>query len=1000
MRQRSCIWFAAVGAAVVFCSPALAQPAAGIKVPPGFTVAEYAGSNLANDIYTMTVDPRGRIVVAGRGYIRILVDSKGAGKADKAIQFADGPKDGAMGLLWEGDTLYVSGDGGLRKFTATADGDHAAGPSQLIRALKTGREHGAHALRRGPDGWLYVLCGNETGIDGKYAQLPTSPVQQPTAGCVLRFTPDLKQSEIVAHGFRNPYGMDFNCDGELFTFDSDNERCVALPWYEPTRFYHVIPGGFYGWLSPQHAQFWRCPPWFVDVVAPAATLGRGSPTGVACYRHVAFPKKYHGGIFVADWTFGKIYHLELVRDGSSYTCKKSLFLEATGDNGFAPTALVVHPKTGDLFVSIGGRGTRGAVYRIHWESAPKSIDKAAVAKLQFAPRSLDWQPDLHKSLLKKAESSDQLERVQALNLLTRHSDHFKLAPLIAAIKANWREPDRYLRQAAAALVAKLTLKQQHQLWQQATQAEEKITVGLARYASQPQQTVTEMRKLLESSKDNAARLEGLRVLQLAMGDIVAPKVQGQVWEGYTTRKPMEILRKQFGQKTLDEMLKVVRTDFVKSNQPFSLELARTLALLEDSSSAALESVANEMAQTKSAPDQLHYLIVMGRLGAPRNQMVTQQTATALLGLEEKVYQQGLYTDSHWPLRLQELYAELARRDPKLNASLLHHKDFGRPAHALFALTPGFDGPAAATLFLKKAIAEANYPWNAALVSIVGKLPPQQSFPALRPLWGKAGLDSAILPVLAKQPDPQDRNKFIAGLKSPQLTTVQTSLSALKKLPVNADDEELLALLTALQRLPEGKAKELATDLGAHLDKVTGQKFGTERKAWIAWFEKTYPKLAAKLTNVDGVDIAAWKKRFAQLKLDTGDTERGATLFRKFNCAACHGGGQWLGPDLHGVAKRFSAEDLLWAIVQPSKDVPERYQLTLLETRDGKIYQGMIIYEAPDGVLLQIGANTTVRIPGSKIASQQTLPNSLMPSGLLEQATDQNIADLFAYLRSL
>src|SRR5262249_10491662 len=83
--------------------PASAQPAPGLNVPPGFEVTEYADSNLANDIYTMTVDPKGRIVVAGRGYIRVLVDSTGKGRADKAISFADTPKDGAMGLLWEGD---------------------------------------------------------------------------------------------------------------------------------------------------------------------------------------------------------------------------------------------------------------------------------------------------------------------------------------------------------------------------------------------------------------------------------------------------------------------------------------------------------------------------------------------------------------------------------------------------------------------------------------------------------------------------------------------------------------------------------------------------------------------------------------------------------------------------------------------------------------------------------------------------------------------------------
>src|SRR5690242_15867685 len=257
----------------------------GLRLPPGFEVSEFADSKLANDIFSMTLDPQGRVVVSGRGYIRILVDEDNDGRADRAIPFADGPRDGAQGMLWEGSTLYVTGDGGLRRYH-DRDGDgRADGPSELIRAIKTGGEHAAHAIRRGPDGWLYVLCGNNTGIDKSYATLPTSPIHEPVAGCVLRFAPDLKHCEIFAHGFRNPYGMDFNLDGELFAFDSDNERCVSLPWYEFTRFYHVISGGHHGWLAPQRGQFWRMPPYFPDVVAPIATVGRGSPTGVVCYRH-------------------------------------------------------------------------------------------------------------------------------------------------------------------------------------------------------------------------------------------------------------------------------------------------------------------------------------------------------------------------------------------------------------------------------------------------------------------------------------------------------------------------------------------------------------------------------------------------------------------------------------------------------------------------------------------------------------------------------------------
>src|SRR5947209_12255288 len=87
----------------------------GPRVPPGFEVTEFADSKLANDIFSMTVDPRGRVVVSGRGYIRILVDDDGDGRADRAINFANGPQDGAQGMLWEGNSLLVTGDGGLRR---------------------------------------------------------------------------------------------------------------------------------------------------------------------------------------------------------------------------------------------------------------------------------------------------------------------------------------------------------------------------------------------------------------------------------------------------------------------------------------------------------------------------------------------------------------------------------------------------------------------------------------------------------------------------------------------------------------------------------------------------------------------------------------------------------------------------------------------------------------------------------------------------------------------
>jgi putative heme-binding domain-containing protein len=110
--------------------------------------------------------------------------------------------------------------------------------------------------------------------------------------------------------------------------------------------------------------------------------------------------------------------------------------------------------------------------------------------------------------------------------------------------------------------------------------------------------------------------------------------------------------------------------------------------------------------------------------------------------------------------------------------------------------------------------------------------------------------------------------------------------------------------------------------------------------------------------------------------------------------------QALGPDLHGVAGRFSRGDLFTAIVQPSLDISPRYRTTLLATEDDKVYQGIVIYEAVDSLILQTGPATTVRLTNGQIKTRRVTETSLMPTGLLDGLADHEIADLYAYLRSL
>jgi putative heme-binding domain-containing protein len=988
MRHRACLGILLTIAAA---PPALADNVQhGMRVPAGFEVTEFADSKLANDIFCMTVDPQGRVLVSGRGYIRMLVDEKGSGAATRAIDVADGPKDGAQGLFREDQWLYVSGDGGLRRYRMRDDGT-ADGPSELIRAIKTGGEHDAHAIRRGPDGWLYLLCGNNAGINRSFAQLPTSPIHNPVAGCVLRFSPDLKSSEIVADGFRNPYGFDFNSDGELFTFESDNERCVSLPWYEPTRFYHVVPGGHYGWLSPQHAQFWRLPASACDTVPPVLDEGRGSPTGVVCYRHAQLPEHYQGGMFLCDWTFGRVYFLRLKRSGATYTATSEVFLESVGENGFAPTAIAVHPVSGDLFLSIGGRGTRGAVYRIRYPKNIDAINVEAVAKLQPKPRSLDWYEGAEKKLVAQAQVADPLERLHALQMIERYHDRFPQQQLLAAIQRNWDHADRLIRQRVTNLVAGLDDKGRQALSLSAEGSRQHITLALGCVESAPEQALQFAREVLESPQSkNDEKLDAVRVLQLLMGDIVDPRQQGTAWEGYSAR----------GTGKIADAVPALRKLFPTKDGDLDREISRTLAMVEDDDRDVMHEMLGQVTADSSPIADIHYLLVLSRLKAARSKADTQATAKALLALDLKIVDRKLNRDTNWPLRIMELHTELARKDAELNGAILASKEFGRPDHALFAQSPDFDRRRAAEIFLANAQRDKNYSWTASQVRLLAELPEEKSLPLLRELWERGGFEDSILPTLARRPKEDDRERFLAGLNTPQVAQMRLCIQALAALPRRKDGAELLAIVRALRSLGDSKEeKSVREQIAKLLQQVTGQeKLGTDRDAWTKWFTDNYPDLASKLGGPDGVDVAGWKKRLSGIDWSKGDGGRGKQIYSKVSCASCHSGAQALGPDLRGVAGRFSRDDVFTAILQPSKDISPRYRTTVIETADGKSYQGMIIYEAVDSVLLQTGPSQTIRLVNKQITSRRFSDISLMPVGLLDKLTDAEIADLYAYLK--
>src|SRR5271154_1952726 len=77
----------------------------GLRAPEGFAVTLLAGDDMAHDIYSMTIDAHGEVVVSGPGYVKTLHDLDGDGHAEGATLFSSLPKGGAHGMIFDGDDL-------------------------------------------------------------------------------------------------------------------------------------------------------------------------------------------------------------------------------------------------------------------------------------------------------------------------------------------------------------------------------------------------------------------------------------------------------------------------------------------------------------------------------------------------------------------------------------------------------------------------------------------------------------------------------------------------------------------------------------------------------------------------------------------------------------------------------------------------------------------------------------------------------------------------------
>lgn len=422
-------------------------PANTFEVQPGFVVEklftvprEQLGSWVC-----IAMDNKGRLLASdqgNKGICRITLPpmSSGDEPVETTVEHLDFSKcevqpSGAQGMLFAFDSLYFSINGGPGSGLYRArdtNGDDQFDECIKLRAFQGGGEHGPHSLRLSPNGKrIFVIAGNHTDPPFKPGEAKGNKLYRSTmptnwsedlllprmwdanghargklapGGWIASTDPDGKSWQMWSIGYRNPYDMAFNADGDLFAYDADMEWDVGSPWYRPTRVVHATRGSEFGWRSGTG----KWPTHYLDSLPPAVDIGPGSPVGVDFGYGLRFPAKYQRALYICDWTFGTMYAIHLTPDGSTYSAVKEEFVARNA----LPLTDVVAGTDGAMYFTVGGRGTQSELYRVTYKgnesTSPAQTQDREFAKQRRTRRKAEMR-------LPKKTEQDKQEIVAALN---------------------------------------------------------------------------------------------------------------------------------------------------------------------------------------------------------------------------------------------------------------------------------------------------------------------------------------------------------------------------------------------------------------------------------------------------------------------------------------------------------------------------------------------------------------------------------------------------------
>jgi putative membrane-bound dehydrogenase-like protein len=968
--------FALVFTTSAFAAPTDLGPVRPLKVPAGFEVVKVAGPPLVDRPVVCCLDDKGRLYVADSSgsnekpavqlekpshRIVRLEDTDGDGVYDKSVVFADRMMF-LQGVMWKDGSLFVGAPPHIWKLTDT-DNDGKADKRDIWFDGKTltGCANDLHGPYAGPDGYIYWTKG---AFAKQEYTLPNGKKWASRCATILRAKPDGTGIEpVMTGGMDNPVDVVFLPNGErifstTFLQNPANGQRDGL--------IHAVYGAVYG---KDHDPVYELPWTSPTLMPPMTHMGPAAPSGLHRYESDQLGKEFTGNLFCAQFNLRTVSRHILKPSGSTYVTEDSPYV-TSDDVDFHPTDVFEDADGSLLVVDTGGW------YKLCCPSS--QLVKADVLGGIYRVKKIGS----HKSKFKPpAEALTKLYWVS----LNRDSSGFDLA--VAGLQFS----DYQTRRLAAEALGRIGDKR----------------------------AVPVILKALEDEKNDHVLRHSLTYALIEIGDVAGTREGLKSNFKHVVNSTLVALNTMPGGLTGKDVAKYVRLDDSVDSQ--SDTAFWVITKQPEFASALIEGIDR---QIQSIPQSL-FLFSDGTASRDaENERRTQYrniVLTRIAGLAQNpTVQEYLAKQLETSKRDTHAFFNVSEVMKTAKLKSIPESWF----RAVQIVVSDESSPPAVEVGYELAIQFRNLtktlPMNYMMymtmlandIKYQHRRLAQYSLPA-----EMFELDSGLLP-------KKITNEAIKAQKNhtPTIYLIEMTgsdfINLLKHFRVN--EQELISTLTFLPQLESSDRQQYLTlfdrtrsePVGLALVKAlnTSEMRAKIRVEQVKPILDKYPasvkaeaeKMYAELEKSRAGEIAKFEALVKELP--AGDVRRGQVVFhsQKANCKACHTigyvGGK-VGPDLTRIGGIRTERDLLESIVFPSASFVRSYEPVRVITKDGRTLNGNIKSDRPDEIVLTVAADQEVRIARENVEEVTPGQVSVMPSGLDQQISKQELADLVAFLKA-